>query len=125
MKNLKALFVLPALLVVHGAFAQSGSHLNLSDQYPASGEKITFTYDPAVTAVDGKKDITAIAYYLDNKDYPAADVMLTPDGKTYKGELTIPATAKAFFVKISSGEAIDNNNDKGYIVFSLQRQAAR
>jgi len=115
MKNLKLLLALPALVAIQSVFAQTGTHLKLSDQYPAVGEKITLTYDPAGTAVDGKKDITASAIFLDNKDYPAADIDLKPDGKLLTGEITIPANAKAFFVKIEAGDQVDNNGEKGYV----------
>jgi peroxiredoxin len=115
MKNLKFLLALPGLLAIQSVFAQTDTHLKLSDQYPAAGEKITLKYDPAGTVVDGKKDITATVYYLDNKTYPAADIDLKPDGQLLKGEIDIPATAKAFFVKISADDKVDNNNDKGYV----------
>ncbi|SHM14652.1 Peroxiredoxin [Mucilaginibacter sp. OK098] len=115
MKNMKILFALPGILAMQCAFAQTDTHLKLSDAYPAAGEKITLTYDPAGTVVDGKKDLTAAVYYLDNKDYPVADIDLKPQGKSLAGEITIPATAKAFFIKISSGEDVDNNNEKGYV----------
>src|SRR5882762_1897097 len=115
MKNMKILFALPGILALQCAFAQTDSHLKLSDAYPAAGEKITLTYDPAGTAVDGKKDLAAAVYYLDNKDYPVADIDLKPNGKLLAGEITVPATAKAFFIKISSDQIVDNNNEKGYI----------
>jgi thiol-disulfide isomerase/thioredoxin len=115
MKNMKILFALPGILAMQCAFAQTQTHLKLSDAYPSAGEKITLTYDPAGTALDGKKDLTAAVYYLDNKDYPVADIDLKANEKLLTGEVTVPATAKAFFVKINGGEQVDNNNDKGYV----------
>lgn len=115
MKNLKFLLALPVLLTVQNSFAQTDTHLKLSDQYPAAGEKVTLTYDPAGTVVDGKKDITAAVYYLDNENYPVADIDLKPQGNFLKGEIAIPEMAKAFLIKISSDEKVDNNNDKGYV----------
>jgi thiol-disulfide isomerase/thioredoxin len=115
MKNLKLLLALPGLLAIQSVVAQTNTHLKLSDQYPTTGEKITLTYDPAGTVVDGKKDISAAVYYLDNKTYPVADIDLKPDGQLLKGEIDVPATAKAFFIKISADGKVDNNNDKGYV----------
>jgi len=115
MKNLKTLLVLPGLLAFQSVFAQNDAHLKLSDQYPAAGEKITLTYDPTGTVVDGKKDITAVIYYLDNKNYPTDDIDFKADGKLLKGEITINPVATAFFIRISSGNEVDNNNDKGYV----------
>lgn len=115
MKILKSLLVLPALMALQSAFAQTDSHLKLSDQYPAGGESITLTYDATGTIVDGKKDITAEVFYLDNKEYPVDEIDLKQDGKLLRGEFTVNPAAKAFFIKISSGSDIDNNNDKGYV----------
>jgi len=114
MKNLKFLLVLPGILAIQGAFAQTDSHLQLSDQYPKAGEKVTLTYNPAGTPVDGKKNIEAAVYYLGKKN-SAADIDLKPDGSSLKGEITVPDSARAFFVKISADEKIDNNDSKGYV----------
>jgi hypothetical protein len=114
MKILKPLLVLPALLAVQTVFAQE-QHLKLSDEFPAAGEKITLTYDPTGTVTDGKKDITATVFYLDNKNYPADDIDLKPDGKLLKGEITVNSAAEAFFIRISSDNEVDNNNDNGYV----------
>jgi len=110
----KLLFILPGLMVIQSAFSQT-SHVTLSNQYPAAGETVNITYDPTGTPLDGKKDINASAYYLDNKDYPVSEIILTPGDKSLKGSLTIPVTAKAFYIKLSSGDVVDNNNDAGYV----------
>ena len=115
MKLLKTLIVLPALLLVNAAFAQSGSHLIISDQYPSAGKKITMTYNPAGTVLDGKTDIVASVYFLDNKKYPVSDVDLKFNSKQLTGDFTIPVNTKAFFISISSGNEIDKNDDKGYV----------
>jgi len=114
MKILKSLFVLPVLMTGQALFAQE-QHLKLSGQFPSAGEKITLTYDPSGTVTDGKKDVTGIVYYLDNKNYPADDINLKSDGKLLKGDITINPQAKAFIVKIAAEGGVDNNNDKGYI----------
>jgi thiol-disulfide isomerase/thioredoxin len=106
--------LLPALLAMQSVFAQS-NHLTLSDSYPAATEKVKISYDAAGTPVAGKKDISAEVYYIDGKDNPAADIELKPNGALLSGDFTIPATAKAFFVKVFSNGDIDNNNDKGYV----------
>jgi len=115
MRNLKNFLMLPAMLALNCAFAQTASHLKLSTDFPAAGEKITMTYDPAGTVVDGKKEIAASVCYLDNKDFPAADIDLKPDGKLFTGDIIVPANAKAFFIRVSGDNEVDNNNDKGYI----------
>ncbi|HJP64273.1 MAG TPA: TlpA disulfide reductase family protein [Mucilaginibacter sp.] len=115
MKNLKILLMLPAMFIAQMLLAQINTHLKLASEQPSAGEMISFTYDPAGTAVDGQKNITATAFCMDNKDNPASDVDLKPEGNIFKGELNIPIATKAFFIKIEANGKIDNNNEKGYI----------
>ena len=115
MKKLKLMLAFSGILAMQNLFAQSGAHLNLSDAYPKAGEKITVTYDPVGTPLDEKTDLNAAVYFLDNKDFPVADLDLKPSGKLLKGDFTVPTTAKAFFVKVSKDETIDDNNEKGYL----------
>ncbi len=114
MKKITLLLALPGILTMQNALAQTNAHLNLSDVYPSPGEKITVTYNPAGTPLDGKSDLNAAVYFLDNKDYPVADIGLKPVGKLLKGEFTIPATAKSFFVRISKENLVDDNDEQGY-----------
>ncbi len=122
MKNLKLLLVLPALLVLQTVFGQANDHLQLSDSYPKANEKITVTYNPAGTPLYGKSDLNAVVYFMDNKDYPVADLDLKPNGKLLKGDFTVPAAAKAFFVKISKDDDIDDNNGQGYLYMVYQNK---
>ena len=62
MKKLVLLLALPGVLTLQNVFAQTTTHLKLSDLYPKSGEKIAFTYDPTGTPVEGKKDLTCILW---------------------------------------------------------------
>ncbi|SDD78605.1 Thiol-disulfide isomerase or thioredoxin [Mucilaginibacter pineti] len=121
MKNHKILLLLPALLAMQTAFAQS-SHLTLSDNYPAAAEKIKLKYDTVGTPLGGKKDISAQVYFLDGKENPAADVTLKQQGAVLTGDFTVPATAKAFFVKVFSGDDVDSNNENGYIFYVYKDQ---
>ncbi|WP_342648070.1 redoxin domain-containing protein [Mucilaginibacter sp. CSA2-8R] len=104
-------------LALQNAVAQSTSHLSLSDSKPKPNEKITVTYDPAGTPLAGENGLNGVVYFLDNKDYPAADLELKPNGKQLKGEFTVPANAKAFFVKIFKDDKIDDNSEKGYTYY--------
>ncbi|MBK0379074.1 redoxin domain-containing protein [Mucilaginibacter segetis] len=115
MKKLKLLLSIPCVLFLQTTFAQAQDHVMLSSEHPAAGQKINITYDASGTELADKGAPEAVVYFLDNKQYPAADVDLTADGKKWKGSFTIPDAAKAFFVKISSDGTIDDNNDKGYV----------
>lgn len=115
MKTLKLFLVLPCALLMQGTFAQTADHLKLSNTMPAPGEKISITYDPTGTPLDGKDKTTAVVYFLDSKQFPAADIDLKADGKVLKGDFDIPVATKAFFVKLSSGADVDDNAEKGYV----------
>jgi thiol-disulfide isomerase/thioredoxin len=113
MKYHKLLLLAPAMLAMQYTYAQS--KLTLSDNYPSAAEKLKLTYSPAGTVLDGKKDISASVYFIDGKDNPVADVDLKANGELLTGHFTVPAGAKAFFIKLGSGEDIDNNMDRGYL----------
>jgi hypothetical protein len=108
------LLLLAVMLAMQGAFAQQ-SRLTLSDNYPSVSEKVKITYAPTGALLADKNDISAQVFFLDGKDFPAVDVNLTDSGQKLIGEFTIPATAKAFFVKVFSNADIDNNDGKGYL----------
>lgn len=114
MKRYNLLLVLPALLASQMVLAQN-NHLTLSDNYPAAAEKIKITYNRVGTPLAGKADIGAEVYFIGAKDNPGADVDLKARGGALSGEFTIPDSTRAFFVKVFSGDDVDNNNDKGYI----------
>lgn len=126
MKKHLSISLLLGFLIVQNAFSQTKDHLKLSEPYPSAGEKITFTYDPASTLLDGKSDLNAVVYFVDNKDdpkdYPVADIELKPTGKLLKGDFTIPASTKAFFVKISKDDVVDDNNGQGYLYMVYQNK---
>jgi thiol-disulfide isomerase/thioredoxin len=116
--NLKNL-ILAALgsLALQNAAGQSISHLSLSDAKPKPNEKITLTYDPSGTPLAGESGLSGVVYFLDNKDYPVADLNLKPSGKQLKGEFIVPANAKAFFVKLFKDDKTDDNGEKGYTYY--------
>lgn len=116
MKKIALLLLLP-MAVAKSASAQT-DHLKLSAANPAPGSKVNIIYNPTGTPLAGKKPVDAMVYFLDNKDYPVGDIALTPSGKELKGSFTIPAMAKAFFIKLSSDETIDDNGEKGYFYYA-------
>jgi peroxiredoxin len=115
MKKINTFWLSAGLLCVQHVMAQTPSPLKLSTTYPEVGKKITVTYDSVGTDVGGKKDIAAIVYFFDNKSYPVSDIALKKSGKTFKGEFTIPVTAKAFAIKVVAEDKTDNNYGNGYL----------
>src|ERR1700759_2307097 len=116
MNKLSLLLLLPGMVAVNSVFAQS-EHLKLSTQYPAAGEKVTFTYDPTGTPLEGKGNPDGYIYFLDNKDNPTIDLDLKADGKMLTGSFTVPATAKFFLFRLQKDTTFDSNSKKGYGFF--------
>jgi len=122
MKKLALLLLLPGLVAIKSASAQTSEHLKLSSQYPAAGEKITFTYDPAGTPLEGKANPEGMIYFMDNKDYPTIDLDLKPQGKMFTGSFTVPANAKFFLFKLNQDTTFDSNNKAGYAFYVYKNQ---
>jgi len=115
MKNLKFLLIIYNILCIQFVNAQPASRLKLSDSYPEAGEKIILNYYPSSAFLSHKKSIKASVYFMDYKKFQTFNIPLKPNGNSLTGEFVIDKTAKAFFVKISLGEEVDNNNDTGYL----------
>lgn len=115
MKNLKFAALLCFVFGMQNAFSQAASHLILSDQYPAAGEKLTLNYTSTGTPLDGRTDIQCIVYTVSNRSLSAAEVKLAPSGTNWAGEFDVPDNAQCFFVRLSSGQDVDDNNQTGYI----------
>ncbi len=115
MKTIKLLALLPALLLAHAGNAQDKTPLTLSTQYPEAGKKLTITYNPAGTSLNGKDSLKVRVYYIDNKNFPVDEIALKQNGDLWQGEVTINDSAKAFVVKVLRDTVIDNNKGKGYV----------
>src|ERR1700743_184597 len=128
MKKLALLLLLPGLVAIKSVSAQSTEHLKLSSQYPAAGEKITFTYDPTGTPLEGKANPEGVIYFLttnspsDSKDNPAVDIDLKQEGKNFTGSFTVPANAKFFFFGLQKDTSFDSNNHMGYTYYVYKNQ---
>jgi len=123
MKKLALLLLLPGLVAIKVASAQTTEHLKLSSQYPAAGERITFTYDPTGTPLEGKANPEGMIYFLDNKDNPAIDIDFKTEGKVLTGAFTVPANTKFFFFRLQKDTTFDSNNKMGYTYFVYKNQA--
>src|ERR1700749_3174302 len=116
MKKLALLLLLPAFVAIKTASAQTTEHLKLSTQYPAAGEKITFTYDPTGTPLEGKANPEGVVYFMntnlpsDSKDNPAIDIDFKSEGKLLTGSFTIPANAKFFYFSLHKDTTYDSND---------------
>jgi len=122
MKKLALPLLLAVLIAIKSASAQTAGHLKLSSQYPAAGEKISFIYDPTGTPLEGKGNPEAVIYFLDNKDNPAIDVDLKPEGKMFTGALTIPQNVKFFIFSLYKDTTSDSNDKAGYTYFVYKNQ---
>lgn len=114
MKYFKSIIFVKLLFALNFAFAQISAQLSISNPTPAAGEKVTITYNPTGTVLEGKGKPEAVFINLGTSGYPIGDVDLRTSGKMYKGTFTVPAYTKAFFIKFSVGDLIDSNAGQGY-----------
>ena len=114
MKSLAPIFVV-ILLTIQAAFSQSGSRLALTNEHPKVGGKIQLTYNPVGSIIEKDSDISGVVFYFDSKDYTAKDIDLKADGKLLKGTITIPDSTKAFIIKMSPGDKVDDNDKNGFV----------
>jgi thiol-disulfide isomerase/thioredoxin len=98
--------------------AQENNHLILSNIHPAPGEQLTFAYNATGTVLEGKGKPDAIFFYLDGERCLGGDVELTSNGKLLKGAFTVPKSARGFAIKLSVGDAVDDNNGQGYYYYT-------
>lgn len=115
MRYIKFGFLLLGVLAAQNLFAQSGAHIILSNPYAATGEKVAFSYDALGTILQGKKTVKASVYFMDYKTFSVTSINLKPQGRLLTGEFLVGNATKAFFIKISAGNSIDNNNEQGYL----------
>lgn len=116
MKNLKLLLLMPGmLLAMQISFAQNTSRLKLSNPYPERNEKVKFTYDVPEELIKPNGKLEGTVWFIEDTGYPSTPVIITGDGKSVKGEFSVSAGARAFFIKLNNGTAIDNNSGKGFI----------
>jgi thiol-disulfide isomerase/thioredoxin len=113
-KYFKSIIFVKLLFALNFAFAQISAQLSISNPTPAAGEKVTITYNPTGTVLEGKGKPEAVFINLGTSGYPIGDVDLRTSGKMYKGTFTVPAYTKAFFIKFSVGDLIDSNAGQGY-----------
>jgi thiol-disulfide isomerase/thioredoxin len=101
-------------IFLQSAMAQNVSSLKLSEKFPESGKAITFIYEPTGAFQNSKEQNGAVCF-LDNNNFPVADIPLKRDGVVLRGTFTIPQTAKAFYLIFDDGKTIDNNYGNGYL----------
>lgn len=97
MKFIAMLCALPGLFALQYATAQD-NRLSLSNNRPAAGQTITFTYNPEGSPLTGKDAIAAEIYYM-GKGTAVEDIDMKREGTGWIGKIQIPADTKAFFFK--------------------------
>ncbi|TAK46377.1 MAG: hypothetical protein EPO28_02550, partial [Saprospiraceae bacterium] len=106
-----------ALLSLNAASAQ---RLTLSPEKPMPGEKITITYNPAGSELEGLESFDAIAYvFTTSETLPEAfEIPLAKNGDSFNGSVTTDAktTAVLFSFANEDAEKADANDDVGYKV---------
>jgi thiol-disulfide isomerase/thioredoxin len=101
-----------ACLFTNNLSAQSP--VTFTPEKPKPGSTISFTYDPATTALAGKEGIKAFAYLLQGPIPVVQEIKLTKTGSSYKGEISTTDTTVAFFLSFDKDGTKDNTKELGY-----------
>jgi peroxiredoxin len=111
--RLSYLFTFILLLVNISLHAQA---VKFNPEKPTPGTDVMLTYHPEGTPLAGMKEITAVAYLLEDELPIAKEVALTWKDNAYSGKFNTSAKTKAVFLAFSNadGEKKDNNASKGY-----------
>jgi len=94
----------------------SGS-FGYSPSTPKAGEEVTIMYNPDSTSLSGIDDVKCIAYLYSYELDNTIDVPLIKDGNTLTGKLITEVNTLGVILKFKSGDAVDNNDKSGYIIF--------
>ncbi|MBE8714302.1 TlpA disulfide reductase family protein [Sphingobacterium hungaricum] len=107
MNSLKLLFVL--LITISIAKAQA---VKFSSDQPEAGTKVSFTYDPAGTALKDQENITCRLYTFYSTANPVGKAIdLVKDGSIYKGEFNSADSTTLIGLRFSNDDDFD-----GYIL---------
>ncbi len=96
---------------------KSAGPLDLSVTYLENGTQVTFQYHQDESYMAGQNNLEGtLYYYAATTRFPyASDIDMADSNGVWKGAFTLPDSAKAYAIKISSDEQLDNNKGKGYI----------
>lgn len=93
------------------------SPVTFTPEKPQPGSTVSFTYDPATTALAGKDGIKAHAYLLQGPVPVAQEITLIKTGTAYKGEISTTDTTVAFFLTFDKEGTRDNAKELGYYTY--------
>jgi len=88
-----------------------------SPEHIKPGGVITIKYNADSSNLAGKEDIQLIAYLYSNILNNTLDVPLTHSGSVYSGKINTTDNTLGVLLKFISGDEIDNNDKKGYVIF--------
>jgi hypothetical protein len=104
------LFSMPAWLTAQD------SRFTVQPQFPKQGEKLSFSFDPAGTELEGAAAVEVAVYVNDKKGLHVEEMPLTKSGDKFTGSLQLGETATVVSFTFIAGDKKENNQKKGYIV---------
>jgi thiol-disulfide isomerase/thioredoxin len=116
----KAIITFTAALILFNSCTGEPEFTDKFDYSPEivlPGEEISIMYNPDSTNLNGKNDIKCIAYIYNSDLINTFDVRLTKNGSVYKGKLITTEGAFGVLLKFKAGDAVDNNNKNGYLIY--------
>ena len=118
MRHIKkiSLYILLVFCNIFSVMAQGPANFTFLPEKPENGKPVVISYSAKGTPLEGKKDITAVAYQYNNYKWIGIDVPLSGKGDLLSATVNVPAACGLMAFKFKSGDLVDNNHDQGYFL---------
>lgn len=91
-------------------------NLSFSPQFPKQGDKLSFEFNAAASALSSEKKVDIAIYLFSSKGLKVLEPPINQDGKHYTGSITLDSNTNCIAFGFSAAEEKDNNFGKGFIV---------
>ena len=109
------ILLLPVLfLSILGCSGEFDKKFYYSPEKPKVGEVITVRYIPTNTELVNAKQLEMLVYQFSDEETKASEVIMSNKGRVRIGKFVPDTTTLLIMIQFQSGEAIDNNDRKGY-----------
>lgn len=90
--------------------------LTVTPEFPKQNGKVNFTYNQNYASLIKQPGVDIVVYQFTSKGLKVLEPAIIKKGTIYSGSVTLDSSTACIAFGFSSGEEIDNNGGKGYIV---------
>ncbi len=89
--------------------------LTLSPASPVAGQKVTFSYNSAITLLNNSDKVDVVLYIIKDGSWEVIEPKVSKKEKQYTGSFTVPDGTDAIAISVKNDKKADNNKGKGYL----------